>query len=43
MRILVQSDELAEVYALKCLQAGTAAELAALLPAILDKVYKRGL
>ena len=30
----------AEMAALKCLQAETAAELAALLPAILDKAFK---
>ncbi len=40
-RIVAELDALqAEVDALKRLQAGTAAELAALLPALLDRAFK---
>jgi type I restriction enzyme S subunit len=40
-RIVAELDALqAEVDALKRLQAGTAAEMDALLPAILDKAFK---
>ena len=43
-RIVAELDALqAEVDALKRLQAGTAAELAALLPALLDRAFKGGL